>query len=52
MSRVNYAYKVMKNVQGSQITEENLNTLGEQGWRLIILQKGADGLYDAVFIRE
>ena len=52
MSRINYNYKVMKNIAGSQITEENLNVLGEQGWKMVFCQKGADGLFDVIFIRE
>jgi len=47
-----YEYDVMKNVAGSQITDENLNAKGAQGWKLIFCQKGADGLFDVIFIRE
>jgi len=51
MQRV-YEYKVIKNADSSQITEANLNVLGQQGWKLITLQRGADGKWDAIFMRE
>ena len=50
--RRTYEYKVIKNADSSQITEANLNALEVEGWQLITLQRGADGKWDAIFLRE
>jgi len=52
MAFVKYEYKIIKDAPGSQFTEANLNTQGQEGWKLLIVHEKNNGNYDIVFIRE
>lgn len=51
MTKTMYQYKLLSNVPIAQITESNLNALGNQGWKLIYLQVVGSNAY-GIFIRE
>jgi len=52
MAFIKYEYKILDDVSPSGLTEANLNAQGQEGWKLIVINKRASGNLDIIFIRE
>lgn len=46
-----YGYNIIKDMSPNDFTEEYLNQLGQEGWKLVSIQKD-NGKWNAIFIKE